>query len=89
MEWLNPIKYISMGVAAVASIPILAGFGTAGVGAGTVAAGVQATIGNVAAGSLFATATSWGMIGFYVATAVAGAATAGASKVIQVVGLKK
>ena len=39
----------------------LAGFTSSGIAAGSIAAGVQSTIGNVAAGSLFATMTSIGM----------------------------
>ena len=54
----------------------LFGFGTAGVVAGSLAAATQATIGNVAAGSLFATLTSWGMTGALTTTAAGGGATA-------------
>jgi hypothetical protein len=89
MEWLDRIKYVGIGVAVVATVPILIGFGTAGIGAGTVAAGLQATIGNVAAGSSFATITSWGMSGYFVTTAIGGAATAGATQVVQAVVPKK
>ena len=45
----------------------LLGFGTAGVVAGSAAA-----IGNVAAGSLFATMTSLGMQGIFAGTAIGG-----------------
>jgi hypothetical protein len=55
MSWLNHIKNVGIGVAVVATVPILIGFGTAGIGAGT-----------VATGSLFATAISWGMSGYSV-----------------------
>ena len=48
----------------------LLGFGTAGVVAGSAAA--QAAIGNVAAGSLFATMTSLGMQGIFAGTAIGG-----------------
>ena len=48
----------------------LFGFGTAGVVAGTAAAATQAAIGNVAAGSLFATMTSLGMQGILTGTAI-------------------
>ena len=51
------------------------GFGTAGVIAGTAAAATQATIGNVAAGSLFATMTSLGMQGILAGTAIGGGIT--------------
>ena len=53
----------------------LFGFGTAGVIAGTAAAATQAAIGNVAAGSLFATMTSLGMQGILADTAVGGGIT--------------
>ena len=46
---------------AVSVAPIALGFGTVGVVAGTVAAGVQSSIGAVSAGSTFATLTSLGM----------------------------
>ncbi|KAM7197249.1 hypothetical protein V8F33_005677 [Rhypophila sp. PSN 637] len=47
------------------------GFGSSGVAAGSFAAGVQATIGNVVGGSLFATLTSAGMGGYGAATVAA------------------
>ena len=53
----------------------LFGFGTAGVIAGTAAASTQATIGNVAAGTLFATMTSLGMQGILAGTAIGGGIT--------------
>ncbi|RFU27225.1 hypothetical protein B7463_g9104, partial [Scytalidium lignicola] len=45
---------------AIVSVPVLAacGFGPCGVGAGTLAAGIQSGIGNVVGGSLFATMQS-------------------------------
>ncbi len=54
----------------------LFGFGTAGVAAGSLAAAAQATIGNVAAGSLFSTLTSLGMTGTLITTTVGGGITA-------------
>ena len=53
----------------------LLGFGTAGIVAGTAAAATQAAIGNVAAGSLFATLTSLGMQGVFAGTAIGGGIT--------------
>ena len=53
------------------------GFGAAGPVAGSIAAGIQAGIGNVAAGSLFATLQSAAMGGFGVAI-VSGTVEAGA-----------
>ena len=50
----------------------LLGFGTAGIAAGSVAAAIQATIGNVAAGSIFAILTSLGMKGIIAGTAAGG-----------------
>ena len=47
----------------VAAAPYVIGFSSAGVVAGSVAAATQASIGNVAAGSLFATTTSYVMGG--------------------------
>lgn len=41
----------------------LIGFGSGGIIFGSIAAGIQSSIGNVAAGSLFATLTSYGMTG--------------------------
>ena len=60
-------------IAGVALLPMTLGFGTAGIVGGSVAAGIQAAIGNVAAGSLFAVCTSLGMSGVFASTAVVGA----------------
>ena len=54
----------------------LFGFGAAGVAAGSLAAATQATVGNVAPGSIFALLTSWGMTGTLTTTAAGGGATA-------------
>ena len=54
---------ILIGAGAILTVPTLLGFGGAGIVAGSVAAATQAAIGNVAAGSLFATMTSLGMTG--------------------------
>ena len=40
-------------IAGVAFVPISFGFGTAGIIGGSIAAGIQSIIGNVAAGSIF------------------------------------
>ena len=42
-------------VCIAAAAPIIMGFGTAGIVGGSFAAGIQSVIGNVVAGSLFAT----------------------------------
>ena len=71
-------KRIATGAAIVGGIalaPIAIGFGSAGIAAGSIAAGIQSLIGNVAAGSFFATMTSFGMTGVFTTTA----ATSGAS----------
>jgi hypothetical protein len=74
---------ISGGVAAGASAaPWLLGFGTAGVKAGSIAASVQSGIGNVAAGSMFSSATSLGMKGFFMKGVFGGGATAAAGGVL-------
>ena len=74
---------IGIGIAAtgatvltIAAIPIIMGFGAAGVVAGSVAAGIQAGIGSVAAGSLFAAAQSWAALGFFTSAAWAGGTAA-------------
>ncbi|KAI0834305.1 hypothetical protein F5Y06DRAFT_279464 [Hypoxylon sp. FL0890] len=60
---------IAMAAPAVVAGPALAaaGFGANGIAAGSLAAGAQAGIGNVAAGSAFATLQSAGMAGYGVA----------------------
>lgn len=66
---------------AVAGAPIvlgLLGFSSAGVVAGSIAAGVQSMIGNVAAGSIFAALQSAGAVGLAGTTKVAVAAIAAA-----------
>ena len=57
----SPWRKAAIIVGAAIAVPLVvqggiaaAGFGAAGVGPGTLAAGIQSTIGNVAAGSLFA-----------------------------------
>ena len=60
-------------ITTIALIPIGIGFGTAGIVGGSIAAGIQAIIGNVAAGSLFAVCTSLGMTGVFASSAAVGA----------------
>ena len=64
-------------IASISLLPIILGFGTTGIVAGSVAAGIQAAIGNVAAGSLFAVSTSLGMTGAFVSTTAAGTTALG------------
>ena len=51
--------------AAVGYIGTWVGFTNTGIAAGSIAATIQGIIGNVTAGSLFATLTSWGMTGIF------------------------
>ena len=53
-------------------LPMLAGFGIIGIKASSIAAGIQAGIGNVVAGSWFAIMTSLGMTGVFATTAAVG-----------------
>jgi len=76
------------GVAGIAAIPFAMGFTAGGVLAGSIAAGIQASIGSVAAGSLFAAAQSLAattIIGTAApaAAAAAGAATAGGAALLM------
>ena len=61
-------------IAGIGLLPITLGFGSTGIVAGSVAAGVQSMIGNVAAGSVFAGLTSLGMTGTF--TTMTGVGTA-------------
>lgn len=54
----------------------LIGFGPGGVALGSIAAGIQAGIGNVAAGSFFAKMTAFGMTGGAIKTVTCGAVVA-------------
>ena len=56
---------IGFGLMCIGAIPILIGFGPSGIIGGSIAAGIQSLIGNVSAGSIFATMTSYGMSGIY------------------------
>jgi hypothetical protein len=76
-KYYNYLLYGGLIVGAVGLAPIMFGFGTAGVAAGSLAAGTQSTIGAVSAGSWFATVTSLGMKGVFVKTAVAGGVSTG------------
>ncbi|KAI1798529.1 hypothetical protein F4811DRAFT_548165 [Daldinia bambusicola] len=87
LSWVqqNPIRAAVCATAGVAvAAPALiagpalaaAGFGASGIVGGSIAAGAQSAIGNVAAGSLFATLQSAGMAG-YGAAAVNGVVQAG------------
>ena len=62
---------------------LLLGFGTAGVAAESVAAAAQSAIGNVSAHSVFATMTSLGMKGAFVATSIKGGAVAAVGAVAK------
>jgi hypothetical protein len=87
----NPLKVLS-GIlligGAVVALPCLAlmvaGFGTAGIVGGSVAAATQSAIGNVVAGSAFAVVQSAGATGALVAGATGGL-TAGAAGAVATV----
>ena len=73
-------------LAGISIAPIIAGFGTVGIAAGSTAAAIQSVIGCVQAGSWFATLTSLGMQGVFVGGAVGGtvvAAGAGVAIIIE------
>ena len=74
LKKIGKVALITGGIVlGVASIPIIMGFGTAGIVGGSIAAGIQAMIGNVVAGSLFAVCTSLGMTGVFASSAAVGA----------------
>ena len=84
MEIAGTILLISGGtIAAVSTVPIIAGFGTAGIIAGTTAAAVQSGIGLVSAGSAFATMTSLGMQGYFVGSAIVGGVASASGALIS------
>lgn len=66
-NWIRRAGWIMAGAGAtvglVAAVPVVMGFGSAGIVGGSVAAGIQSGIGNVAAGSMFATLQSLGATG--------------------------
>ncbi len=64
-------------VGAAGLIPMAIGFGTAGIAAGSIAAGIQSSIGAVTAGSTFATMTSFGMTGVFSSLATVGTGITG------------
>ena len=66
----------------LALTPVAIGFGSAGIAAGSFAAFIQSMIGNVTAGGVFATMTSFGMTGVYTTTAAASGTAAGGSVLI-------
>ena len=71
-------RNICLGVAITGGgLPMLAGFGIIGIKASSIAAGIQAGIGNVVAGSWFAIMTSLGMTGVFATTAAVGAIIGG------------
>ena len=47
--------YSGAGLAGLACLPMITGFGTSGIVASSTAASIQSSIGNVVAGSMFAT----------------------------------
>jgi len=71
------LKYGGIAVAGVCAMPMVAGFGPAGIVGGSIAALAQSSIGNLAAGSIFAALQSAGMTGVFATGATAGGAAAG------------
>ena len=61
-------------IAGISIAPIIAGFGTVGIAAGSTAAAIQSVIGCVQAGSWFARLTSLGMQGAGAGVAIIGGA---------------
>ena len=74
-----------VGAAALATAPILLGFSASGVVAGSLAAGFQAGLGNVMAGSAFACLQSLAATGTLGAVQLAGGAAAAAGIAMKVV----
>ena len=64
-------------IAGIGLLPISLGFGSTGIVLGSVAAGIQSGIGNIVAGSTFATLTSMGMTGTFSTITGVGAAIGG------------
>lgn len=69
---------VGAGIFGVSVVPIALGFGVGGVVACSVAAGIQAGIGNVAAGSIFALCQSAAATGLLTAGTCIGIGTVGA-----------
>ena len=70
---LGTLAMVTGGIVGAAGlIPMAIGFGTAGIAAGSIAAGIQSSIGAVTAGSTFATMTSFGMTGVFSSLATIG-----------------
>ncbi|KAJ6592711.1 hypothetical protein B0H19DRAFT_1365097 [Mycena capillaripes] len=78
---LGSLGLIAVGIVLIVNPLVLIGFGSLGPIAGTIAAGWQAAIGNVAAGSLFALLQSIGMV-HAVTIPVVGVAVAGGGAVV-------
>ncbi len=75
---LGTLAMIGGGIIGAAGvIPMAIGFGTAGIAAGSIAAGIQSSIGAVTAGSTFATMTSLGMTGVFSSLAAVGSGITG------------
>ena len=70
----NVVTVAVVGVVGVGIAMAAAGFGTTGIVAGSVAAGIQSTIGNVAAGSPFAAVQSFAAHSGFVGMIVTGLA---------------
>ena len=72
-------------ILALSATPMIMGFGMVGVGKGTVAAGIQSSIGGVVtSGSTFATLNSLGMKGIFIKGSIAGSGSLVAGTVSSV-----
>jgi Interferon-induced 6-16 family len=87
----NPVSIgVPLAVAGIGISATCAGFGVAGIAANSIAAGIQSGIGNVAAGSTFATMQSLAASGTFSAMTTGGlATTAGSAAVIATKEMKK
>ena len=75
---LGTLAMVTGGIVGAAGlIPMAIGFGTAGIAAGSIAAGIQSSIGAVTAGSTFASMTSLGMTGVFSSLATVGTGITG------------
>jgi hypothetical protein len=78
MDVSKSLKCGGAAVVGACALPMLAGFGTAGIAGGSLAAIWQSSMGNVIVGSTFAALQSLGATSFFASGAAAGGSAAGA-----------
>jgi hypothetical protein len=83
MSVSKTLKYGGLAVAGACAIPMVAGFGTAGIVGGSLAAITQSSIGNIVAGSAFSILQSLGATGVFAAGTAAGGSAAGAGYISE------